>query len=117
MRAASEQRRPAPGRAFFWSCAFSVGVTVAIGVVIGTVVGTAMGVAGGTPGGGELVLAVAMVTALTTALVAVSRTAAPVVRVPTAATGASGHIQASTAYWCAVTAPRRPQRPRAPGRR
>ncbi|MDN5765288.1 MAG: hypothetical protein L0H96_07985 [Humibacillus sp.] len=117
MRAANEQRRPAPGRAFFWACAFSVGVTVAIGVVIGTVVGTALGAAGGTPGGVELVLAVAVVSALTTSLLAISRTASPVVRAQTAATGASGHIEASTAYWCAVTAPRRPQRPRAPGRR
>ena len=29
---------------------------------------------------------------------------------------AGGHVEAPTAYWCAVAAPSRPQRPRAPGR-
>lgn len=40
---------------------------------------------------------------------------APSRRLRVPAWGASGHVQASTAYWCAVPAPRRPQRPRAPG--
>ncbi len=31
--------------------------------------------------------------------------------------GASGHVEASTAYWCAVPTPRLPARPRAPGQR
>lgn len=107
MRAANDHRSAAPGRAFTAACAVAVMLTVTVSVVMGAV--------GGTPGGGELVLAVAVMTALTTSLLAVSRTASPVVRVQTPSTGASGHIEAPTAYWCALAAPRRPQRPRAPG--
>ena len=106
MRAADEHRRAVPGRAFVWACA--VAVTGIIVVVMGAV--------GGTPGGGEnLVLAVALATALATTLLSNARTASPMVRVQTASTGASGHVEASTAYWCALAAPRRPLRPRAPG--
>ncbi|OFE16674.1 hypothetical protein BA895_03590 [Humibacillus sp. DSM 29435] len=105
MRVADWHRRAAPGRALVWAC--PVAVTLIVTVVLGA--------AGGTPGGGQhLVLAVAVATALTTLLLASGRTASPAVPVRTATTGASGHIEASTAYWCAVAAHRRPQRPRAP---
>ncbi len=107
MRVADWHRRAASGRVLLCACA--VAVTLIVTAVVGA--------AGGTPGGQHLVLALAVAIVLTTALLSSARTASPVVRVRTAATGASGHIDASTAYWCALAAPRRPQRPRAPGHR
>ena len=109
MRATDEHRRPAPGRLL--GRAGDVAVTVILTVIV-TVL---MGAVGGTPGYGQhLVLAVAVATVITTSLLSSGRAASSVVRVPTASTGASGHIEAATAYWCALAAPRRPQRPRAP---
>lgn len=37
--------------------------------------------------------------------------------VPSRTGGASEHVDAPTAYWCAVPVPRRPAQPRAPGQR
>ena len=112
MRAANDHRRPAVGRVLVRAGDVAVTVTVILTAIV-TVV---MGAVGGTPGGGQhLVLAVAVATAITSSLLSSGRAASSVVRVPTASTGASGHIESSTAYWCALAAPRRPQRPRAPG--
>lgn len=125
MRAADEHRRARanPGRSLFG--ALTVTVAVDVGMVVAMVVAMVIAMAsvlgvsavGSTPGGGEqLVLAVAVVTALTTSLFCISRTPSAGMRLQkTATTGASGHIEAPTAYWCALAAPRRPQRPRAPG--
>ena len=105
MRAANVQRQAALGRAF------TVAGVVAIAVIV------AMGAVGGAAGGGEpLVLAVAVMATLTTAALSATHAVPPARRVQSPSRGASGHVEASTAYWCALSAPRRPQRPRAPGR-
>ncbi|GAA5035191.1 hypothetical protein GCM10023258_36790 [Terrabacter aeriphilus] len=53
------------------------------------------------------------------AIALTARQARPVGPVPVRArpSGVAGAVPASTAYWCAVDAPRCPRRPRAPGRR
>lgn len=114
MHAANEHRRSAPGRVLVRAGVVAVAATVIVTVTV--IITVIMGAVGGTPGGGQhLVVAVAVATAITTSLLSSARTASPVMRVRTASTGASGHIEASTAYWCALAVPRRPQRPRAPG--
>jgi len=80
-------------------------------VLLGTVLGTATGA------GGAQVLLTAATVGLVTAVLATTavRTVRPLpVRVH--ASGVPGAVPASTAYWCALEAPRCPQRPRAPGR-
>jgi hypothetical protein len=67
-------------------------------------------------GGGPVLLTAATVGVLTVVL---ATTAAGTVRpVPLRvhSSGVAGAVPASTAYWCALDAPRCPQRPRAPDR-
>ena len=80
-------------------------------VLLGTVLGTATGA-----GGAQVLLTAATVGVLTVVLATTAvRTVRPLpVRVH--ASGVPGAVPASTAYWCALEAPRCPQRPRAPGR-
>jgi hypothetical protein len=84
-------------------------------VVVLTAVVLMLGVA--SPGNlvGHALVAAAAVAALAIAL---GHTAyAPALRpVRVRSDRAGGHVEAPTAYWCAVAAPSRPQRPRAPGR-
>lgn len=64
----------------------------------------------------HVLLAVAAVAALTVALAANGQVAWTIVPVRARVAGACGHVEAPTAYWCAVQPPSRPQRARAPGR-
>lgn len=66
--------------------------------------------------GVSLALGMVMVCAWSAALRAAGRTSAMAVRARVRARGASGHVDAASAYWCAVPVPRRPRLPRAPGR-
>ena len=76
-------------------------------VLLGTVTGA---------GAGQLLLTAATVGVLTVVLATTAvRTVRPV-PVPVLPSGVSGAVPASTAYWCALDAPRCPHRPRAPGR-
>ncbi len=86
-------------------------LAAAVVVLLGTVLGTVSGA-----GAGQVLLTAATVGVLTVVL---ARTAVRPVRplpVRVHASGVPGAVPASTAYWCALDAPRCPQRPRAPGR-
>ena len=76
-------------------------------VLLGTVTGASAG---------QVLLTAATAGVLTVVLATTAvRTVRPLpVRVH--ASGVPGAVPASTAYWCALDAPRCPQRPRAPGR-
>lgn len=71
------------------------------------------------PGGssGYALLAAAAVAALAAVLTRTGHLASARLQTSLRASGASGHVAAPTAYWCAVSVPHRPARPRAPGRR
>ena len=62
-------------------------------------------------------LAAAAVAAMAAVLSSAGRVARAVRELPSRTGGASGHVDAPTAYWCAVQVPRRPAQPRAPGQR
>ncbi|KRB47041.1 hypothetical protein [Terrabacter sp. Root181] len=87
--------------------AVAASLAATVVVLLGTVTGA---------GAGQ-----ALVTAATVGVLAVvlATTAVRMVRplpVRVHASGVPGAVPASTAYWCALDAPRCPQRPRAPGR-
>lgn len=71
------------------------------------------------PGGssGYALLAAAAVAALAAVLTGTGHLASARRQSSSRASGTSGHVVAPTAYWCAVSVPHRPARPRAPGRR
>ena len=69
----------------------------------------------GNPSGGALLITA--VAALAVVLSSVGRVARAIPDLPSQAGGASGHVDAPTAYWCAVQVLRRPAQPRAPGQR
>jgi hypothetical protein len=87
--------------------AVAASLAATVVVLLGTVTGA---------GAGQVLLTAATVGVLTVVLATTAvRTARPLpVRVH--ASGVPGAVPASTAYWCALDAPRCPQRPRAPGR-
>ena len=104
MRASDAHLLSGTDRALLAVCAGLVALTVFMG-------------GAGTLGGAELLLAVTVAAALATSLLCTARAASPVLLGQAASSGASGHVEAPTAYWCALRAPRAPRRPRAPGRR
>lgn len=70
--------------------------------------------------GGLTAQALVATTVVAALAVALGRTAYRPVRVRAVRAPSGrhrGHVEAPTAYWCAVSAPSRPQRPRAPGGR
>ncbi|WP_295697298.1 hypothetical protein [Lapillicoccus sp.] len=69
----------------------------------------------GTPSGTAFLAAA--VAALAVVLSSAGHVARPFPALPSRTGGASGHVDAPTAYWCAVQVPRRPAQPRAPGQR
>ena len=87
--------------------AVAASLAATVVVLLGTVTGA---------GAGQVLLTAATVGVLTSVLATTAvRTVRPLpVRVH--ASGVPGAVPASTAYWCALDAPRCPQRPRAPGR-
>lgn len=66
--------------------------------------------------GGHVMLTAVAAAAALTALAAAVRSAAAPGPVRVQSRSAVGHVDASTAYWCALPVPVRPHRPRAPGR-
>lgn len=69
---------------------------------------------GGTSG--PALIAAATAAALVVVLTSTGHVAWTAGRVLAGAGGASGHIEAPSAYWCALPVSHQPQRPRAPGR-
>ncbi|WP_020141758.1 hypothetical protein [Terracoccus sp. 273MFTsu3.1] len=87
--------------------ALAASLAAAVVVILGTVTGGSAG----------QVLLTAMTAGVL--MVVLTKTAVRTVRpvpVPLHPSGVSGSVPAATAYWCALDAPRCPQRPRAPGR-
>ena len=87
--------------------AVAASLAATVVVLLGTVTGA---------GAGQVLVTAATVGVLAVVLATTAvRTVRPLpVRVH--ASGVPGAVPASTAYWCALDAPRCPQRPRAPGR-
>ena len=87
--------------------AVAASLAATVVVLLGTVTGASAG---------QVLLTAATAGVLTVVLATTAvRTLRPLpVRVH--ASGVPGAVPASTAYWCALDAPRCPQRPRAPGR-
>ncbi len=67
------------------------------------------------PSGGATLVAVVGLAALAALSTSAARGGWAVPTVRCTSGGASGHVEAPTAYWCAVPTPALPARPRAPG--
>ena len=76
-------------------------------VLLGTVTGASAG---------QVLLTAATAGVLTVVLATTAVCTVRPLPVRVHASGVPGAVPASTAYWCALDAPRCPQRPRAPGR-
>lgn len=87
--------------------ALAASLAATVVVLLGTVTGV---------GAGQVLLTAATVGVLTVVLATTAVRPARPVPVPVHPSGVPGAVPASTAYWCALDAPRCPQRPRAPGR-
>lgn len=64
-----------------------------------------------------MLLGAAMLWSGSTSMRFAGRQASPAARMPVPSRGCSGHVEAPSAYWCAVPTPARPRLPRAPGQR
>lgn len=87
------------------------GVAASLAAMVVILLGTVTGASAG-----QVLLTAAAAGVIAVVLATTGTTAVRPLPVTPRPSGVAGAVLASTAYWCALEAPRCPQRPRAPGR-